>query len=237
LSVRILVTRPQPGAADTASALLARGHEPIIAPLSEIELLSEVDAKRGPWTAILLTSANGLLGIASSAANSQWHGVPVFAVGDVTAKAARDMGFTEVSSAGGNVGNLVHLVTDRLKPPARLLYLTGEERSGDLAGALRAANFEVDLVVVYRFRTARVLPEAAAAALSGGINAVLHFSRDAVAAFLQAAANSNLLEAALNQPIHFCISEQVAAPLREAGAARIQVAARPNQDALLELCD
>ena len=63
MSVRILVTRPQPGAADTASVLRARGHEPIIAPLSEIELLSEVDANRGPWTAIVLTSANGLWGI------------------------------------------------------------------------------------------------------------------------------------------------------------------------------
>jgi uroporphyrinogen-III synthase len=235
--VRILVTRPQPGAADTASALLARGHEPVVAPLSEIEVLSRVDPKTGPWAAILLTSANGLLGIASFAANGQWHGVPVFAVGDVTAKAARDMGFTEVNSANGNVSDLLHLVTERLKPPARLLYLAGEERSGDLAGALRAANFEVDLVVVYRFRAARVLPDAAAAALSGGIDAILHFSRDAVATFLRAARNSNLLEATLNQPIHFCISEQVAAPLREAGAARIKVAVRPNQDALLELCD
>jgi hypothetical protein len=36
--------------------------------------------------------------------------------------------------------------------------------------------------------------------------------------------------------VHFCLSEQVAAPLRAAGAARIQVAAQPNESALLELC-
>jgi uroporphyrinogen-III synthase len=146
------------------------------------------------------------------------------------------MGFVEVASAGGNVNDLANLVAARLQPPARLLYLAGEERAGDLAGALRSKNFEVDLVVVYRFLTAQFLPEPAAAALAGEIDAVLHFSRASAEDFLKAARNSNLLEAALTKPVHLCLSEQVAVPLREAGAARIQVAAQPTQDALLELC-
>jgi len=234
--VRILVTRPLPRADATAAALRARGHEPIVAPLFEIEPLGEVDPKTGPWGAILLTSANALGGIASFARNSQWRGVPIFAVGDVTAKAARDTGFTQVTSARGNVHDLINLVATRLQPPTRLLYLAGEERAGDLAGALRAKDFEVDLVVVYRLITARVLPEAAAAALAVHIDAILHFSRAAAEAFLDAARNSNLLEAALNTPVHLCMSEQVAAPLRKAGAVRVQIAARPNEDTLLELC-
>lgn len=235
--MRILVTRPQPRAAATALALRARGHEPIVASLSEIELLAEVDAKTGPWDAILLTSANALGGIVSFARNSQSRNTPVFAVGDVTAKAARTVGFTDVASAGGNVNDLLKLVSARLKPPARLLYVAGAERSGDLAGALREQDFEVDLVVVYRMMPARLLPEAAAAALAAeNIDAVLHFSRAAAETFLRAARNSNLLAAALNKPIHFCMSGQVAAPLREAGAVRLQIAAEPNEDALLELC-
>lgn len=234
--MRILVTRPQPSAADTAMALRARGHEPIVAALLEMELLFEVDPKTGPWDAILLTSANGLWGICTFAWNKKWHGIPVFAVGDITAKAARDMGFAEVASAGGNVNDLAKLVAARLKPPARLLYLAGEERSGDLAGALRAKNFEVDLVVVYRFLTAQLLPQPAAEALAGEIDGVLHFSRASAETFLQAARNSKLLDAALTKPIHFCLSENVAAPLREAGVAQIRVAARPDEAALLELC-
>jgi uroporphyrinogen-III synthase len=234
--VRILVTRSQPQAAQTAADLRARGHEPIIAPLFEMERLADVDPKTGPWDAILLTSANGLWGIVSFAHDKKWHGIPVFAVGDVTAKAAREMRFADVTSAGGNVNDLVNLVATRLQPPARLLYLAGEERAGDLAGALRAKNFEVDLVVVYRFLTVQCLPEPAAAALAGEIDAVLHFSRAGAEDFLKAARGSNLLEAALTKPVHFCLSEQVAAPLRRAGAARIQVAAQPTQDALLELC-
>jgi len=235
--VRILVTRPQPGAAETASVLRARGHEPIIAPLSEIELLSTADANNGPWSAIVLTSANGLSGITSTFGwDKKWHGIPIFAVGDVTAKAARAMGFVDVTSAHGDINNLIDLIAARLKPPARLLYLAGEDRAGDLAGALRGKDLEVDLVVVYRFSKPRILPDLAAAALNGELDAVLHFSRAAAEAFLNAARNSNLLELGLTKPVHFCISDQVAAPLRQAGAARIKVAARPNQDALLELC-
>jgi uroporphyrinogen-III synthase len=217
-------------------ALRARGHQPIVAPLSEVELLAKVDLKAGPWAAIVLTSATALSGIVSFAAGKECLDVPIFAVGDATAKAARAKGFTEVASAGGRVNDLINLVVARLQPPARVLYLAGEQRSGDLAGALRAKNFEVDLVVVYRFLNARVLPEPAAAALNSELDGVLHFSRAAAEAFVNAAGNSNLLDVALTKPAHFCISDQVAAPLRQAGAARIEVAARPDQDALLELC-
>jgi uroporphyrinogen-III synthase len=233
--LRVLVTRPQPRAADTALALRERGHEPIIAPLTEMQLLAEVDPKTGPWAAILLTSANGLWGICEFAWDKKWHGIPVFAVGDISAKAARDMGFGDVTSARGNVNDLAKLVAARLKPPARLLYLAGEERAGDLAGALRASNFEVDLVVVYRFLTAQSLPPSAAEALAGEIDAVLHYSRASAETFLSAARNSNLLGAALTKPVHLCLSEQIAAPLWEAGAAQIRVAARPEEAALHEL--
>jgi uroporphyrinogen-III synthase len=234
--LRVLVTRPQPRAADTALALRERGHDPIIAPLTEMELLAEVDPESGPWTAIVLTSANGLWGICKSAGHKNWYGIPVFAVGDSSAKAARHMGFAEVASARGNVNDLVDLVTTRLKPPARLLYLAGEERAGDLAGDLRAQNFEVDLVVVYRFLTAQSLPSPAAEALAGDIDAILHYSRASAETFLNAARNSNLLETALTKPLHLCLSDQIAASLRQAGARQIRVAARPEEAALLELC-
>jgi uroporphyrinogen-III synthase len=229
------VTRPQPGAADTALALRARGHEPIVAPLLQIETLAEANPDSGTWTAILLTSANAIRGVHKFAGSAQ-RDVPVFAVGDATAKAARAIGFTDVLSAGGGVDELAELMTARLKPPARLLYAAGEDRAGDLAGVLRARGFEVTTVVVYRVSVAASRPNPAAAALAGEIDAVLHFSRASAEAFLKAAGNAKRLEAALKRPIHFCISESVAAPLRQAGAADIRVAGRPNEDALLELC-
>jgi uroporphyrinogen-III synthase len=234
--VRILVTRPQPGSVHTAAALKERGHEPIIAPLLKIETLSEVDPDGGPWTAILLTSANAMRGMADLARRDDWRATTIFAVGDRTAQAARDRGFTDVTSASGNVNDLANLVAARLRPPARLLYLSGEERSGDLAGALRAKNFVVDVVVVYRMIAARTLPEPAASAIRDGVDGVLHFSRHSAEAFVEAASNAGLLEIGLAKPVHYCLSDQVAEPLRAAGAANIRIAARPDEASLLELC-
>jgi uroporphyrinogen-III synthase len=234
--VRILVTRPQPGSARTAAALRERGHEPITAPLLQIEILTQVDPDAGPWTAILITSANAIRGIAHWARREPWRALPVFTVGDRTANAARDQGFTDVTSASGNVEDLANLVAARLGPPAPLLYLSGEERSGDLAGALRAKNFVVDVVVVYRVIAARTLPEPAASAIRDGVDGVLHFSRHSAEAFVNAASNAGLLEAALAKPVHYCLSDQVAEPLRAAGAANFRIAARPDEASLLELC-
>ena len=100
----------------------------------------------GPWDAILLTSVNALSAPSRWRRSGRSRALPVFAVGERTAQAAREQGFTDVTSAEGNVSDLADLVAARLTPPARLLYLAGEERAGDLAGALRAKGFAVETV-------------------------------------------------------------------------------------------
>jgi uroporphyrinogen-III synthase len=232
--VRLLVTRPQPAAARTAAALRARGHEAIIAPLTWIEILSQADLGAGPWTAFLLTSVHALWGLANQTHRAEVRSVPVFTVGEATARAVRQHGFTNVASADGTVTDLANLVAARLQPPARILYLAGEDRAGDLAGDLRAWGFIVDMVVVYRAVTAQRLPPEAMSALSEGIDGVLHYSRGSAEAYLEAARRSGALAGAL-RPAHLCLSSQAAEPLVQAGAPTIQVAPKPNEAALLGL--
>lgn len=234
--MRLLVIRPQLDAARTAAALHARGHEPIVAPLIEIEIISHVDLGAGPWAAFLVTSANALWGLAGHTHRDEVRSVPVFTVGERTAQATRDLGFIAVSSADGNVNDLANLVATRLKPPARLLYLAGEDRSGDLAGDLRAKGFAVESVVVYRVVAAAKLPQAAADALACGVDGVLHFSRRSAETYLNAARAAGMLASAL-KPAHFCLSGQIAEPLARAGAATIRVAPRPVEAALIELIE
>ncbi len=233
-AVRLLLTRPQPDAARTAVALRTLGHEPTVAPLFEIEILSNADLSAGSWRAFLVTSANALRGLAGPAHRVEVRHVPVFTVGDRTAQAVRDAGFTAVTSAGGDVNDLADLVAARLNPPARLLYLTGEDRSGDLAGTLRARGFVVDMVVVYRAVVAETLPAQAAAALTSGIDGVLHYSRRSAETYVSAARAAGLLASAL-KPIHFCLSAQVAEPLAQAGASAIRIAPRPVETDLIGL--
>lgn len=234
--MRILLTRPQADAERTALALRARGHDAVVAPLLELELLSGADLGAGPWAALLVTSTNAARALAGHRRRDELRGTKVFTVGDRTAAAMRECGFADVISAAGTVNDLATLVAARLQPPARLLYLAGEERSGDLAGLLRQKNFTVDTVLVYRAVAAAELPRAATAALAEGLDGVFHFSRRSADAYLDAARHGGLLQVALAMPIHYCLSDRVAEPLKEAGAANIRIAARPNEAALIELC-
>jgi uroporphyrinogen-III synthase len=234
LIVRLLLTRPEPDARRTAAALRAQGHNVFIAPLLRIAPMADAPIGAGPWAAILITSANAASAVAAHARATQLRALPVFAVGRRSADAMAAAGFADVTSADGNVGDLARLVAARIEPAARLLYLVGEDRSGDLAGDLRACGFAVEITVIYRAVAATGLPPAAADALASGIDGVLHFSRRSAEAYVNAARAAGLLADAL-KPVHFCLSAQVAEPLAQAGAADIRVAERPNEAVLIAL--
>jgi uroporphyrinogen-III synthase len=236
--VRVLLTRPEAEAQRTATALRARGHEVIIAPLLRIEIMPDAELGDGPWAAILVTSANAVRAIAGHRRRGALLGVPAFTVGRHSARDMRDAGFTDVVSANGNVNDLANLVAMRLKPAtAPLLYLAGEQRSGDLAGLLRGRDFAVQTVLVYRAVAAETLPRHAGDALAAGIDAVLHFSRRSAEAYVSVARKAGMLDDALAKPVHFCLSGRIAEPLAGAGATRIRSAARPEEAALIDLLE
>lgn len=232
--MRLLVTRPEPDAARTAAALRARGHSVVIAPLTRIEPLAGATLGAGPWAAMLVTSANIAHAITGHAKRAELIRLPVFAVGERSAWAMRMLGCIHVVSAGGNAGDLARVVAAHLSPPARLLYLAGEQRSGDLGGELRAKGFAVETVAIYRAVAADILPPAATDALAGGADGVLHFSRRSAEAYVKAARAAGLLEGAL-RPVQFCLSAQVAAPLQDAGSRLVRIARQPAETALLDL--
>jgi len=234
VTVRLLLTRPEPDAQRTAAALRAQGHDVITAPLLRIAPVTDAQIGAGPWTAILITSANAASAVAAHARAAELRALPVFAVGRRSAEAMGAAGFAEVTPADGNVNDLARLVAARLQPAARLLYLAGQDHAGDLAGDLRAYGFAVETTMIYRAIAATGLPPAAAEALAGGIDGVLHFSRRSAEAYVEAARTADMVANAL-KPIHFCLSAQVAEPLAQAGADDIRVAERPNEAALIAL--
>ena len=225
--MRVVVTRPQADSERTAAALEALGHEVLVAPLMRVEPVAADLA--GTWSAIVITSANALLPATADGAKT----LPVFAVGDRSAEAARRAGFAEVSSANGDIKDLVRLIAARaVGAKAPLLYLAGEDRSGDLVAQLAAHGIAVEMKVVYRI-VAEVFPPVLAAALeSGDVDAVLHFSRRSAELFVEGARSSGVAGPA-EDVRHLCLSSQVAEPL--AGASRIAVAARPEEAALIAL--
>lgn len=224
--MRLLVTRPEPDAQRTAAALRARGHAVFVAPLLRIEAIAEADPGPGPWDAVLITSANAADVIGRHRRMAELGAVPLFAVGRRSADAARVAGFAQVTSADGDVHALAELIRARISRGAALLYLAGEDRSGDLAGAL--AQFAVRTIAIYR-----AIPSPSPPWVDG-LDAVLHYSRRTAQAYLDAAAAAARRREALAL-VHFCLSAQVAEPLAAAGATDIRIAARPDESVLLEL--
>lgn len=226
--MRILVTRPPAAAARTAQRLRERGHDILIAPLLDI-VPSHEPMPAGAWDALVLTSENALVALPDPPAC-----VPVLAVGDRTAAAAEQAGFTDVRSAEGDRHALALLAQEGLPPGSRLLIVAGRDRKDDLAPRLREAGHEVTLWTAYAAEAAETLPADARSALADGdLDAALHYSRRSAAICLALARRAGL-EAPFLRLFHVCLSEDVAAPLREAGAAGIITARRPDETALIE---
>jgi uroporphyrinogen-III synthase len=233
--VRLLLTRPQPDAEHTAAALRSLGHSVFVAPLLRIETLANAEIGQGPWAGILVTSANAARAVAQHRALPRLLGLPVIAAGNSSSEAMRAADFRDVVSAAGGENEVVTSATQRFKAGASLLYLAGADRFGDLAGDLKSHGIAVDTVVVYRAVPAVLLPAPGAEAFARGIDGVLHFSRRSAATYVDVTLAAQLRQQALETPLHFCLSRQVADPLAEAGARQIQIAPEPTEAALIAL--
>ena len=228
--MHVLVTRPEPAAERTASALLARGHDVWKLPLMRIEPVA-ADLSGG-WGAVIVTSANAPAAIAENPALTK---LPLFSVGDRSAQAARQAGFANVTSAGGDVRDLLQVLRER-KTDAKspLLYLAGEERSTDLVAELAAHGIAAEMRLVYRAVALPFPDELTAALEAGDVQAVLHFSRRSAENYVSGARTAGVADEALAVR-HYCLSAQVAEALQAAGAKRVAIAPRPEEAALIEL--
>jgi uroporphyrinogen-III synthase len=233
----ILVTRPLPDNEATAASLRAWGYDVLLAPVLKFEPVAFGDDGETDYDAVIVTSANAIRAAAPQLQGREWLKLPLFAVGGHTAACARDAGFAKVIVADGDAASLRDRVkqsvrSKTLKKRSSLLYLAGAELSRDLAGELGEDGFNVVMHTTYRMAPVKGLPRDVCDGFAAHrIEAVLHYSRRSARAFLDATRAEGVEISALAIP-HCCISETVAAVLREAGAAQVAVAASPDESAL-----
>jgi uroporphyrinogen-III synthase len=238
----VLVTRPHPDDEATTAALRARGFAVLTAPMLRFEPVAFQDDTDAAYGAVIVTSANAVRGLTPHLENSRLLKLPLFAVGERTAAAARGAGFTHVISADGDAAGLRDSVlasvkTKALKKASPLLYLAGADLARDLAGELGERGFTIVTHTTYRMSPVLSLPfEVCDAFAANRIEAVLHYSRRSARAFLAAARTGGVEISALAIP-QCCISAAVASVVRDAGATQVMVAATPDENALLEALD
>ena len=228
--MKILITRPQEDGKEIAARLAERGHQALLAPLLTPRFHDGPEPDLKGVQAILATSANGIRAFVRRSGRRDFS---VFAVGPQTAEEARKSGFTEVRNADGDAKALALAATLWAAKKGVLLHVCGDDAPGTLAENLILRGFKVRRCPLYAIEPATSLPDEARAALAArALDAAMFFSPKSARIF-------GLLADGLptDDLTALCISPATAQALSPTPFARIAVAARPNQAAILALLD
>ncbi|HMH65988.1 MAG TPA: uroporphyrinogen-III synthase, partial [Rhizomicrobium sp.] len=229
-AMRILITRPLEDGQEIAARLAEMGHQALLAPLLTPRFEDGPEPDLEDVQAILATSANGVRALARRTARRDFS---IFAVGPQTTEEARRHGFFEVKNADGDAKALAEAATFWASRKGVLLHVCGESAPGTLAENLTLRGFKVRRCVLYAIEPATRLPDEAVAALKdGALDAAMFFSPRSARIFGVLA--DGLPTEALAA---LCISQATAQALTSVSFARVAVAARPNQAAMLALVD
>ncbi|HEX3808062.1 MAG TPA: uroporphyrinogen-III synthase [Rhizomicrobium sp.] len=229
--MKVLVTRAQADADETAAALRERGHAPVVVPLSTVHPREGGEIALDSVQAVLITSANG---IRAFARRSPSRDILIFAVGDRSANVALALGFQTVVSANSDAAALGALVSERLSPKeGSLLHAAGANSDDALSCAL--GDFTVRREILYDVEYAQSLPQELTAALAQNqLDAALFYSPGGAGHFRELIEKSQLGETCA-RIVAACISANAAAALSPLRFAQVRVAASPDQQALLNL--
>lgn len=211
-----------------------RGWRPIQEPLLRIRRRETAPDLNGIG-GVLFTSVNGVEALATL--TTERH-VPAWTVGPATAAAARACGYRALHSADGDAIALACLVCRNADPNAgALLHAGGAVTNDVLATRLRQAGFVIRSAVLYDAEAVSSLSPATAARLRrDAVDAVTLWSPRGAAVFAALLRAAGLQDAA-GRMAAVCLSPAVAMAATTLPWRRCVVAARPQQEALMQALD
>ena len=222
----VLITRPALDAGPLIAACYAHGFAPLLSPLLKIVTLYDAVPDLRAAQAVVFTSANAVGAVRAVV------DVPVFAVGEKTAQAARDVGFRNVTVAGGDAVALNGLLACEDWRGAQPIYhLSGRE----VAAPIIVPGVKVERHIVYHAdKIEEFVPEAAREIAAGGVAGVFLMSVRTGEAFVKATENAGLTES-LRAIKALCISDSVLQSVAELPWRGAAVARTPDVDGLAAL--
>lgn len=228
----VLITRPEPSASVTAAKLAALGFSPVLMPLSRTVAL-EFSAANQSFDALAVTSANAFRHVQDDFLRL-YKSLPLFAVGEGTARAARAAGFDQVIEGGGDAVRLAACLAEHLPKGARVLYLAGRIRQPIFEERVLQAGLKMQVCDVYDVEQIGYSDDEIRALLpKSPFVAVLLYS--GVAA-LYLARMMPQIEAGFGPDTQFlCISGRVAEQLPEKWKAQKRIADHPDEKGIFRL--
>ena len=237
--MRVMITRPREDAEPLAGLLRARGVETLVEPLLSVVYLDGPSLDLEGVQALLVTSANGARALGrrmNGGRRMDGRDLKVFAVGEASARAALEIGFTDVESAAGDVHALAGLARSRLDPADGALYhAAGSRLAGDLAGMLENDGFECRRQVLYEVRQSERLSSCAVQAIKeGSVDGILFYSPRTAETFVGLALDAGLA-GAFKGIAALCLSQAVAEKAGSIDWRELCVAERPDQAAMVDV--
>jgi uroporphyrinogen-III synthase len=161
---RLFIMRPEPGASATVCEAAKLGLDAVAMPLFSVKPLNWDVPDTTEFDGLLLTSANAVRH--GGEGMSRLRALPVHAVGEATAKIARETGFDIATTGNDGVERLL----GQIDPGLRLLHLCGEHWTPV------QADQPITHIPAYQ---ASVLPTPAGLAAIQGQTVALHSARAA----------------------------------------------------------
>ena len=145
--MHVLLTRPLEDSIDLIKRFKDKGFTVSHLPLIKINKLNYPKLNSSEYKIIVFTSSNAIRNIDTKDFDKKSL---CFCVGDATEKTAKQKGFYNTFSAGGNVKNLRELILQNLeKKTDKILYVSGELVSYDLDKDLIKEGLNVQRLINY----------------------------------------------------------------------------------------
>ena len=145
--MHVLLTRPLEDSIELIKRFKDKGFTVSHLPLIKINKLNYPKLNSSEYKIIVFTSSNAIRNLDTKDFDKN---ILCFCVGDATEKTAKQKGFHNTFSAGGNVRNLRELILQNLeKKTEKILYVSGELVSYDLDKDLIKEGLNVQRLINY----------------------------------------------------------------------------------------
>ncbi len=227
--MRLLITRPLEQTEFLSKMLENQGFEVVPEPLLKIEHksipLKIFDNVQG----IIVTSARAL---ENPSLDLVPKNLPLFVVGEITAKNAKDKGFSTIFVGQNSAASLANIIIDYfINQSARLVYLSSNEIRYDFVNHLKPYSIQVERIIAYLAKTSDQLSDSVVKALENKeLGGVVFFSPRTAEIFVKL---TKANEKSLKNLVAWCASQSIADVLERNSWQSIVVAESPAQESMI----
>ncbi len=233
--MRLLVTRPEPEASAMAEELRSLGHEPVIQPLMEFTRIEFDPQLLLLAPALIITSGNALRALRESGHLERLTQLPLFCVGEETARRALALGFRTIVDTADSAERLAEVIAGQADGDELLVHGTGEHQAFDLSQALSLAGLPIHTLRVYGMRARGAFESWLVEMLKAKqIDGVILMSPRTAEIFMRLCETAGLGDS-MRTLLYFCLSASVCEKLSPVRSSLMRVASKPSRQAILDL--